>query len=97
VGVWLSPSLGDVTFSAFDSTGMQLETVTGTAGNFVGIDRAANEIRFVSIVSQGTGFTLDDLTYGPAASGLNELSRSSASSRRAGAAIGASRVTAPRF
>ena len=65
VGVWLNPGLGNVTFSAFDSTGTPLESVTGTAGNFVGIDRAANEIRVVSIVNQGgTGFTIDDLTYG---------------------------------
>ena len=64
MGIWLNPGLGNVTFSAFDSDGMQLETVTGTAGNFVGIDRAANEIRHVSIVTQGGGFTGDDLTYG---------------------------------
>jgi hypothetical protein len=64
VGVWLNPSLGPVTFSAFDSMGIQLEFVTGTAGNFVGIDRLANEIKFVSIVDGAGGFTIDDLTYG---------------------------------
>ncbi len=34
VGVWLNPSLGNVTMTAFDSTGGSLESVAGTAGNF---------------------------------------------------------------
>ena len=63
VGVWLNPALSNVTFTAFDSTGNSLENVTGTAGNFVGIDRAVADIRFVSIVGTGGGFTIDDLTY----------------------------------
>ena len=63
VGVWLNPSLGNVTFTAFDSTGNSLESVSGTAGNFVGIDRAAADIRFVSIVGSASAFTIDDLTY----------------------------------
>ena len=57
-----SPDLGKK-FSAFDSTGNQLETVTGTAGNFVAIQRATADIKFVSIVGGATGFTIDDLTY----------------------------------
>lgn len=63
VGVWLNPSLGDVTFSAFDSTGTQLETTPGTAGNFVGIQRATADIKFVSVVGGAAGFTIDDLTF----------------------------------
>jgi hypothetical protein len=66
VGVWLNPALGDVTFSAFDNTGSQLETVTGTKGNFVGIQRPNAEIKFVSIVGGTAGFTIDDLTFGGA-------------------------------
>jgi hypothetical protein len=64
VGVWLNPALGDVTFSAFDSSGNQLETGTGTAGSFVGIKRTSNDIKFASIVGGTKGFTIDDLTYG---------------------------------
>jgi hypothetical protein len=62
-GVWLNPSLGNVTFSAFDSTGTQLESFTGTAGNFVGVDRPNADIKFLSIVGGASGFTVDDLTY----------------------------------
>jgi hypothetical protein len=62
-GVWLNPSLGNVTFSAFDSTGTQLESFTGTAGNFVGVDRPNADIKFLSIVGGANGFTVDDLTY----------------------------------
>ncbi len=66
VGFWLNPALGNVVFSAFDVDGGLLENVVGNAGNFVGISRDTNDIRFVSIVSQGrgVGFTIDDLTYG---------------------------------
>ena len=63
VGVWLNPSLGNVTFTAFDSMGTALENVAGNAGNFIGVDRAAADIRFVSIVGNSRGFTFDDLTY----------------------------------
>jgi hypothetical protein len=64
VGAWLNPSLGDVLFTAFDSTGTQLEQFNGTAGNFVGVDRANADVRFISIISlSGKGFTVDDLTY----------------------------------
>jgi hypothetical protein len=68
VGFWLNPALGAVTFTAFDSTGTSLLSGTGNAGNFVGIARPTDEIKFVSIVSQntGVGFTIDDLTYGTA-------------------------------
>lgn len=65
VGVWLNPSLGSARISAFDSTGASLETsFIGTAGNFVGFERATNDIKFVSIISGQAGFTIDDLTYG---------------------------------
>lgn len=64
-GVWLNPSRGNALLTAFDSTGSALESVQGTAGNFVGIQRASNEIRFVSLVSlSSAGFTADDLTFG---------------------------------
>lgn len=65
-GVWLNPSLGAVTFSAFDSSGNQLESFVGNAGNFVGVERLTNDIKFLSIVSaaQNVGFTADDLTFG---------------------------------
>jgi hypothetical protein len=64
VGAWLNPALGDVLFTAFDIGGNQLEQFTGTAGNFIGVDRATADVRFVSIISLGTGgFTVDDLTY----------------------------------
>jgi hypothetical protein len=64
-GLWLNPSRGNVLVTAFDSTGGSLENVTGTAGNFVGIQRATNDIRFISLVSlSANGFTADDVTYG---------------------------------
>ena len=64
VGFWLNPSLGNVLFTAFDSTGTQLEQQTGTAGNFVGFERASADIHFISVIGlNGTGFTVDDLTY----------------------------------
>jgi hypothetical protein len=64
VGAWLNPSLGNVLFTAFDSTGSQLEQLTGNAGNFVGVELASAQIKFVSIVNvDGKGFTVDDLTY----------------------------------
>jgi hypothetical protein len=68
VGLWLNPGLGNATLQAFDSTGTSLESITGTAGNFVGIQRTANEIKFVSIVGGPAGFTIDDLTFGQATS-----------------------------
>lgn len=67
VGLWLNPSLGNVTMTAFDSGGNSLESVSGTAGNFVGFERSAADIKFVSIVNNNNaGFTVDDLTYGGA-------------------------------
>ncbi|HEV8721648.1 MAG TPA: hypothetical protein VGW77_13545 [Candidatus Binatia bacterium] len=66
VGFWLNPALGNVLFTAFDSTGTQLESIpNGTAGNFLGIERLANDIKFISIIGlSASGFTIDDLTYG---------------------------------
>lgn len=72
IGFWLNPDLGKVLLTAFDENGNNLENVIGDAGNFVGISRNSNDIRFVSIVGQGlTGFTIDDLTYGRAAGNGN--------------------------
>lgn len=69
VGAWLNPSLGNVLLTAFDSTGTPLESTPGTAGNFVGVDRPAADVKFISIVGGASAFTVDDLTYaGTAAS-----------------------------
>lgn len=71
IGFWLNPALGQVRLSAFDSNQNQLESGIGDAGNFVGISHTANEIKYISIVSQnlGKGFTLDTLTYGRSGGG----------------------------
>ena len=68
VGVWLNPALGDVLFSVRDSSGNDLESVIGTAGNFVGIQRASADIKVVAILGlvQNLGFTIDDLTFASA-------------------------------
>ena len=58
VGVSLNPSLGNVTFTAFDSSGGSLESFTGNAGNFVGVQRPSADIKFVSIVGR-PGWVLD--------------------------------------
>jgi PEP-CTERM motif len=64
VGVWLNPSLGGALVTPFDSTGNALESgVVGTAGNFVGFERATADIKFISIIGGAAGFTVDDLTY----------------------------------
>jgi hypothetical protein len=66
-GVWLNPSLGNVLLTVFDSSGSSLESIIGSAGNFVAVERAANDIRFLSLVSVSqSGFTADDLTFGQA-------------------------------
>ena len=77
VGVWLNPSLENVTFTAFDSNLQSLGSVTGTAGNFVGVSLPTATIKFVSIVNQTvdggpSGFTIDDLTYGSTATAVPE-------------------------
>jgi hypothetical protein len=66
VGFWLNPSLGNVFLAAFDAfAGNQLETIANApAGSFVGFQRGANDIGAISIVPLGSGFTIDDLTYG---------------------------------
>jgi PEP-CTERM motif len=74
VGFWLNPSLGNVDIIAADTnfafsheTETQLETGTGTAGNFVGIERATADIGGFKIEALGTnGFTIDDFTFGGA-------------------------------
>jgi hypothetical protein len=64
VGIWLNPSLGDALVTAFDSNLQSLEPgILGTAGNFVGFERATTDIKFISIVGGPSGFTVDDLTY----------------------------------
>jgi hypothetical protein len=37
------------------------------AGNFVGVDRPAADVKFISIVGGASAFTVDDLTYAGAA------------------------------
>jgi hypothetical protein len=65
VGVWLNPGRGNAGFNAQDASLTGLESVAGTAGNFVGVSLPTDSIKVVSIIAaQGTGFTIDDLTYG---------------------------------
>ena len=76
VGFWLNPSLGNVSLIAADTnfafSGLpetNLETGTGTAGNFVGIERPTADIGGFKIIALGAnGFTIDDLTFGGAPS-----------------------------
>jgi hypothetical protein len=50
-------------FSGFPET--TLETGNGTAGNFVGIERPTADIGGFKIIALGgTGFTIDDFTFG---------------------------------
>jgi hypothetical protein len=73
VGFWLNPALGDVLLIAADTNfafsgqnETQLETATVHAGNFVGISRASADIGGFKVLALGqTGFTIDDLTFGP--------------------------------
>jgi len=69
-GVWLNPALGNVSFNALDANLQSISggSVTGNPGNFVGASFATDSIKIVSIIaSQANGFTMDDLTYGKAA------------------------------
>ena len=76
VGFWLNPSLGNVSLIAADTnfafsglTETTLETGTGTAGNFVGIQRPTADIGGFKIIALGAnGFTVDDFTFGGAPS-----------------------------
>jgi hypothetical protein len=63
VGVTILASSGDVTGVVATNT-TNLETVNGTALNFVGLERASDEINFVQIFASGSPFVIDDLTYG---------------------------------
>jgi len=75
VGFWLNPSLGDVALIATDTnfafSGLPettLESATGTAGNFVGIERATADIGGFKIIGLGSAaFSVDDFSYGPPA------------------------------
>lgn len=72
VGFWLNPSLANVTVivanTNFAFSGLEeitLESGTGTAGNFVSIQRATADIGGVKILSVGTdNFTIDDFSFG---------------------------------
>ena len=75
-GVWLNPALGNVTLNALDAslTGIPGGSTAGNAGNFVGVSLPTDSIKIISIIaSQGSGFTIDDLTYGTAAGGSNAI------------------------
>jgi hypothetical protein len=69
VGFWTNVDVTILASSA-DVSGVvasnttSLETVNGTALNFVGLERASDEINFVQIFAGGTDFVIDDLTYG---------------------------------
>jgi hypothetical protein len=75
VGFWLNPALGGATLIALDTnfafSGEEehvLETGTGTAGRFVGIEHATADIGgFKILVNGNAGFTIDDFSYGTAA------------------------------
>jgi hypothetical protein len=77
VGFWLNPSLGNVLLIAADTNfafsgdpETTLESGTVTAGNFVGIERAAADIGGFKIIALGaTGFTIDDFTFGGTGTG----------------------------
>jgi len=72
VGFWLNPSLGDVTLIAADTnfafSGLPettLESGTGTAGNFVGIERPTADIGGFKIIGLGNqAFSIDDFSFG---------------------------------
>jgi hypothetical protein len=75
VGFWLNPSLGNVLMIAADTnfafsheTETTLEMGTGTAGNFVGIERPTADIGGFKIqaTAGSNGFTIDDFTFGGA-------------------------------
>jgi hypothetical protein len=69
VGFWTNVSVNILASSA-DVTGVvasntvNLENVAGTALNFVGLERASDEVNFVQIFATGSEFVIDDLTYG---------------------------------
>jgi len=75
VGFWLNPALGNASIIAADTNfafshlpETNLETATVTAGNFVGIQRPTADIGGFKIQALGaTGFTIDDFTFGGAA------------------------------
>jgi hypothetical protein len=75
VGFWLNPALGNVSLIAADTNfafshlpETNLETGTGTAGNFVGIQRLTADIGGFKIIGLGNaGFTIDDFTIGTGA------------------------------
>jgi hypothetical protein len=74
VGFWLNGSLDDVTLIAADTnfafsglTETTLETHSGQAGFFVGIERASADIGGFKIITKGSkGFTIDDFSFGGA-------------------------------
>lgn len=74
VGFWLNPSLDDVTLIALDTnfafSGLSetiLENHSGSAGFFVGVERASADIGGFKILTKGTkGFTIDDFSFGGA-------------------------------
>jgi PEP-CTERM motif len=80
VGFWLNPTLGNVTLIAADTnfafsheTETTLETGTGTAGHFVGIERPTADIGGFKIGALGAnGFTIDNFTFGGTATAVPE-------------------------
>jgi hypothetical protein len=71
IGFWTNANLtvlassGDVTGIVAQNT-VNVENANGTAGRFVGIERASNEVNFVQIFATSSDFVIDDLTYGRA-------------------------------
>jgi hypothetical protein len=72
VGFWLNPKLGDANIIALDTNfafskiqDHNLELGDVTAGNFVGIERPTADIGGFKIIAKGgTGFTIDDFSFG---------------------------------
>lgn len=82
VGFWLNPALGNVLLIAADTnfafSGLPettLESGNVTAGNFVGIQRAAADIGGFKIIAlDATGFSIDDFSFGGASVTVPESS-----------------------
>lgn len=82
VGFWLNPSLGNVLLIAADTnfafSGLPetaLESGIVTAGSFVGIQRASADIGGFKIIAlDGTGFSIDDFSFGAATTTVPEPS-----------------------
>jgi hypothetical protein len=103
VGFWLNPSLAGVLLIAADTnfafSGLPettLESGTVTAGNFVGIERAAADIGGFKIIGLADpGFTIDDFTFGGATTGGGTTTTTSTTTTTTGTTTGTPGVPGP--